>query len=49
MELIPELLKLVDEERIAFTPAVDLSYLKEDEQYVLLNIYEYDEKTNQFI
>jgi len=44
-ELIPELLKLVDEERIAFTPAVDLSYLKEDEQYVILNIYEYDEKT----
>lgn len=44
-ELIPELLKLVDEDRIAFTPAVDLSYLKEDEQYVILNIYEYDEKT----
>lgn len=44
-ELIPELLKLVDEERIAFTPAVDISYLKEDEQYVILNIYEYDEKT----
>lgn len=44
-ELIPELLKLVDEERIAFIPAVELSYLKEDEQYVILNIYEYDEKT----
>ena len=44
-ELIPELLKLVDEERIAFSPAVDLSYLTEDEQYVILNIYDYDEKT----
>ena len=44
-ELIPELLKLVDEERVAFSPAVDLSYLNEDEQYVILNIYEYDEKT----
>ncbi len=44
-ELIPELLKLVDEERIAFSPAVDLSYLTEDEQYVILNIFDYDEKT----
>ncbi len=30
--LIPELLNLVDEERIAFTPAVELSYLNEVEQ-----------------
>ena len=30
--LIPELLDLVDEERIAFTPAVELSYLNEIEQ-----------------
>lgn len=44
-ELIPELLQLVDEERIAFTPAVDLSYLPEDYQYVVLNIFDYDEKT----
>lgn len=44
-ELIPDLLKLVDEERIAFTPAVDISYLPEDYQYVLLNIYEYSEQT----
>ena len=44
-ELIPELLNLVDEDRISFTPAVEISYLKEDEQYVLLNIYEYDERT----
>ncbi len=30
--LIPELLDLVDEKRIAFTPAVELSYLNEVEQ-----------------
>ena len=30
--LIPEILDLVDEERIAFTPAVELSYLNEVEQ-----------------
>ena len=33
--LIPELLKLVDEGRIAFTPAVEMSFLTEDEQRVL--------------
>ena len=33
--LIPELLKLVDEERIAFTPAVELSYLPDNEQKIL--------------
>ena len=44
-ELIPELLQLVDEERIAFTPAVDISYLSEDYQLVLLNIYECNEQT----
>ena len=44
-ELIPELLILVDDERISFSPAVELSYLKDDEQYIILNIYEYDEAT----
>ena len=33
--LIPALLKLVDEGRIAFTPAVELSYLSEEEQDML--------------
>ena len=33
--LIPELLRLVDEERIAFTPAVEISYLSEYEQRTL--------------
>lgn len=44
-ELIPELLKLVDEERIAFSPAVEISYLKEDEQYVLHNLIKYNDST----
>lgn len=34
-ELIPELLNLVDEERMALRPAVEISYLKKSEQEVL--------------
>ena len=33
--LIPDLLRLVDDGRIAFTPAVELSYLSEEEQKLL--------------
>lgn len=33
--LIPQILKLVDEEKIAFTVGVELSFLTEDEQYEL--------------
>lgn len=33
--LIPQILDMVDEEKIAFTVAVELSYLKEEEQYEL--------------
>ena len=36
-ELIPEPLQLVDESRIAFRPAVELSYLKGEEQHILFN------------
>lgn len=43
--LIPELLKLVDEERIAFTPAVELSYLPENEQRMLAEEIEYADAT----
>ena len=43
--LIPELLELVDEKRIAFTPAVELSYLNEEEQYALLDAIELEERT----
>lgn len=43
--LIPELLKLVDEQRIAFTPAVELSYLPEYEQKMLFEEIEYSDAT----
>ena len=43
--LIPELLEQVDLKRIAFRPAVELSYLSEDNQYVVQNIFEFDEVT----
>lgn len=43
--LIPELLKMVDEQRIAFTPAVEISYLPEREQRVLIDEIEYTDAT----
>lgn len=43
--LIPELLEYVDDGRIAFTPAVELSYLKEQEQFDLLETMESEERT----
>ncbi|MZL70353.1 ParB/RepB/Spo0J family partition protein [Bittarella massiliensis] len=43
--LIPELLEMVDEGRIALTPAVELSYLTEQEQHLLLNEIEYADAT----
>ena len=43
--LIPELLQMVDEDRIALTPAVELSYLKENEQRDLLTTIESEECT----
>ena len=44
-ELTPELLQLVDENRIAFRPAVELSYLTEDEQRDLLDTIDSEEAT----
>lgn len=44
-ELIPELLQLVDESRIAFRPAVELSYLKKEEQSALLEQISYADAT----
>ena len=35
-ELIPEILQMVDDRQIAFRPAVEISYLSEDQQYTLL-------------
>lgn len=43
--LIPNILKLVDEGRIALTPAVELSYLNNHEQEVLNEIMACDELT----
>ena len=43
--LIPELLHLVDEGRIALTPAVALSYLHDQEQYDLLETIESEDCT----
>jgi len=43
--LIPEILQYVDDGRIAFTPAVELSYLTEEEQYSLLEQMELQDCT----
>lgn len=43
--LIPELLEKVDEGKVAFTPAVELSYLNREEQKLLLNEMEYADAT----
>ena len=39
-ELIPELLQLVDDEKIALRPAVEISYLNQEEQETLLDAIE---------
>ena len=46
--LIPELLKLMDEGKIAFSVGVELSYLDEDLQYTLLDIIERDDYTPSY-
>lgn len=43
--LIPEILQYVDEGRISFTPAVQLSYINEQEQYDLLEQMELNDCT----
>ncbi len=44
-ELEPELLQMVDEKKIAFTPAVELSFLKPEEQRMLLETIESEQST----
>jgi ParB family chromosome partitioning protein len=44
-ELIPELLSMVDEKKIAFNPAVELSYLKKEEQTDLIEAMEMEQST----
>jgi len=43
--LIPEILSMVDEKKIAFNPAVELSYLKEEEQNDLLEAMDMEQAT----
>lgn len=44
-ELIPDLLNMVDEGRIAFRPAVELSYLTKEQQAALLETISYTDAT----
>ena len=44
-ELIPPLLDMVDERRIAFNPAYELSFLTKDEQQLLLNAMDSEQAT----
>ena len=44
-ELEPELQQMVDEKKIAMTPAVEISYLKPDEQRMLLDTIESEQAT----
>lgn len=43
--LIPEILEMVDQKRIAFNPAVELSYLKAEEQKNLLEAIDFTQAT----
>ncbi|MDD2376353.1 MAG: ParB/RepB/Spo0J family partition protein [Clostridia bacterium] len=44
-ELKPEILDMVDDKRIAFTPAVEISYLKKEEQEILLDCMQFMDVT----
>ena len=44
-ELIPEPLDMVDEKKIAFNPAYELSFLKPDEQQMLVETMDYEQAT----
>lgn len=44
-ELIPELLDMVDEKKIAFNPSYELSFLKPDEQQMLVETMDYEQAT----
>lgn len=44
-ELIPKLLDMVDEKKIAFNPAYELSFLKPDEQQMLVETMDYEQAT----
>ena len=44
-ELVPEILQMVDERQIAFRPAVEISYLSEEQQYTFLEAMGYNDAT----
>lgn len=44
-ELAPELLQMVDEKKIAFNPAYELSFLKPEEQQMLVTTMDYEQAT----
>ena len=44
-ELVPDILQMVDEKQIAFRPAVEISYLNEEQQYTLLEAMSYNDAT----
>ena len=44
-ELVPEILQMVDDRQIAFRPAVEISYLTEEQQYTLLEAMSYNDAT----
>ncbi len=46
--LHPKLLELVDQRRMAFGPAVELSYLPKDDQQILVKIFEEEDVTPSF-
>lgn len=44
-ELVPEILQMVDERQITFRPAVEISYLSDEQQYSLLEAMQYNDAT----
>ena len=44
-ELVPEILQMVDDRQIAFRPAVEISYLTEEQQFTLLDAMRYNDAT----
>ena len=44
-ELVPEILQMVDDRQIAFRPAVEISYLSEEQQYTMLEAMQYNDAT----
>ena len=48
-ELVPEILQMVDEKQIAFRPAVEISYLAEEQQYTLLEAMSYNDATPSLV